>query len=50
VDELITAIQQMQVRGAPALGAAGAFSVVLACLHARTAAEFEQQLKLLRNL
>ncbi len=49
VDELIEAIQRMQVRGAPALGAAGAFGVVLACLHARTAAEFEHQLELLRT-
>jgi len=47
VDELIAAIQQLQVRGAPALGAAGAYGVVLACLHARTAAEFEHQLELL---
>jgi methylthioribose-1-phosphate isomerase len=49
VEELIAAIQQMQVRGAPALGAAGAYGVVLACLHARTAAELEHQLELLRT-
>ena len=49
VEELIAAIQRLQVRGAPALGAAGAYGVVLACLHARTAAEFEHQLELLRT-
>ena len=49
VDELIAAIQQLQVRGAPALGAAGAFGVVLACLHARTDVELEHQLELLRT-
>jgi len=32
VDELIDAIKSLQVRGAPALGAAGAFGVVLACI------------------
>jgi len=49
VDELIAAIQQLQVRGAPALGAAGAFGVVLACLHARTDVEYEHQLEMLRT-
>ncbi|NQE46124.1 putative methylthioribose-1-phosphate isomerase [ANME-1 cluster archaeon GoMg2] len=32
VDELIDAIQSLKVRGAPALGVAGAFGVVLACI------------------
>jgi methylthioribose-1-phosphate isomerase len=49
VEELIAAIQQLQVRGAPALGATGAYGVVLACLHARTDAELEHLLELLRT-
>lgn len=49
VDELIAAIQQLQVRGAPALGAAGAYGVALACLHARSEVDLEHQLERLRT-
>ncbi|MHC1600330.1 MAG: S-methyl-5-thioribose-1-phosphate isomerase [Candidatus Methanospirareceae archaeon] len=35
VDELIDAIKSLKVRGAPALGVAGAFGVVLVCMNER---------------
>jgi len=36
LDELIDAIKRLKVRGAPALGAAGAFGVVLACTNEKS--------------
>ena len=49
VNELIDAIKQLKVRGAPALGAAGAFGVVLACMNARDKAAIENEAQKLRN-
>ena len=49
VDDLIDAIKQLKVRGAPALGAAGAFGVVLACMNARDKAAIENEAQKLRN-
>ncbi|MBN1761869.1 MAG: S-methyl-5-thioribose-1-phosphate isomerase [Methanomicrobia archaeon] len=49
VDELIAAIQELKVRGAPVLGAAGAFGVVLACKNVRDAAAVKKEAHKLRN-
>jgi len=51
VEELIRAIKELKVRGAPALGVAGALGVVLACKNAATAEaiEIEKAVKQLEN-
>jgi methylthioribose-1-phosphate isomerase len=49
VDGLIEAIKQLKVRGAPALGAAGAFGVVLAYKNARDEAAIRKETDKLRN-
>ena len=49
VADLIDAIKQLKVRGAPALGAAGAFGVVLACRNARDKAAVNKAAHTLRN-
>jgi methylthioribose-1-phosphate isomerase len=49
VDTLVEAIQSLKVRGAPALGAAGAFGVVLACMNAQDDASLRQAVKKLRE-
>ena len=49
VDTLIEAIQSLSVRGAPALGAAGAFGVVLACMEAQGDASLERAVEKLRE-
>ncbi len=49
VDILIEAIQSLKVRGAPALGAAGAFGVVLACMNAPDEASLARAVKQLRE-
>lgn len=45
LDELIDAIKRLKVRGAPALGVAGAFGVVLACMHVRNETELKAELE-----
>jgi methylthioribose-1-phosphate isomerase len=45
LDALIDAIKRLKVRGAPALGVAGAFGVVLACMHVRTKTELKVELE-----
>lgn len=45
VDELIDAIKSLRVRGAPALGVAGAFGVVLACMHVQTETELNREIE-----
>ncbi|MBN1455146.1 MAG: S-methyl-5-thioribose-1-phosphate isomerase [Methanomicrobia archaeon] len=47
-DTLIEAIQSLKVRGAPALGAAGAFGVVLACMNAPDDRSLRQMVNKLR--
>ena len=49
VDDLIAAIRSLKVRGAPALGAAGAFGVVLACLNARDEVKLRKEVDKLRK-
>ena len=49
VIDLIDAIKHLKVRGAPALGAAGAFGVVLACMNARDKAAVKKAADKLRN-
>jgi methylthioribose-1-phosphate isomerase len=49
VDTLVEAIQSLKVRGAPALGATGAFGVVLACMNAPDDASLRQAVKKLRE-
>ena len=49
VDELIDAIQRLKVRGAPALGAAGAFGVVLACMAERDRDKLLNEINKLKN-
>lgn len=49
VDELIAAIKELKVRGAPALGAAGAFGVVLVCKNARDEAAIKKEANKLRT-
>ena len=48
VTTLIEAIQSLRVRGAPALGAAGAFGVVLACMNAQNEASLREAVNELR--
>ncbi len=48
VDELIDAIKSLKVRGAPALGAAGAFGVVLACINANSKEAVESEVRELK--
>jgi len=45
LDELIDAIKRLKVRGAPALGVAGAFGVVLACKNVRNEPELKAELE-----
>jgi methylthioribose-1-phosphate isomerase len=49
VGELIEAIKRLKVRGAPALGAAGAFGVVLASITARDTEELRAEVEKLQN-
>ncbi|MBE9594336.1 MAG: S-methyl-5-thioribose-1-phosphate isomerase, partial [Proteobacteria bacterium] len=49
VAELIDAIKRLMVRGAPALGVAGAFGVVLACINARDTKELKAEVEQLKN-
>ncbi len=49
VDELIDAIKRLMVRGAPALGVAGAFGVVLACMNARNKEVLRNEVEKLKN-
>ena len=49
LDELIDAIQKLKVRGAPALGAAGAFGVVLACINEKSKNAIKTKVDKLRN-
>ncbi len=49
VDELIAAIKELKVRGAPALGVAGALGVVLACKTATSKDEFERSIEQLKK-
>ena len=48
VDELIAAIKSLKVRGAPALGAAGAFGVALACTTEITKESVKQEVTKLK--
>jgi methylthioribose-1-phosphate isomerase len=50
VDELIEAIKSLKVRGAPALGAAGAFGVALACINARSKEEIRKEAERLKKV
>lgn len=49
VDELIAAIKSLKVRGAPALGAAGAFGVVLAFMGEQNEAKLKAEVEKLKN-
>ncbi len=49
VAELIEAILELKVRGAPALGAAGAYGVVLTCLNARDRKELRADVEQLKH-
>jgi methylthioribose-1-phosphate isomerase len=49
VDELIDAIKRLKVRGAPALGVAGAFGVALACMTERDEANLKEAVEKLKN-
>ncbi len=49
VEELIDAIKRLKVRGAPALGVAGAFGVVLACATERTEAKLKDKVEKLKK-
>ena len=49
LEELIDAIKRLKVRGAPALGAAGAFGVVLACIRGNSKKDIEDEVDKLRN-
>jgi methylthioribose-1-phosphate isomerase len=49
VDELIDAIKRLKVRGAPALGVAGAFGVVLACMTERDEANLKEAVEKLKK-
>ncbi|MHC1636473.1 MAG: S-methyl-5-thioribose-1-phosphate isomerase [Candidatus Methanospirareceae archaeon] len=48
VEELIEAIKQLKIRGAPVLGVAGAFGVVLA-MNAKSKEDMEKKVEMLRN-
>jgi methylthioribose-1-phosphate isomerase len=45
VDELIDAIKRLKVRGAPALGVAGAFGVVLVCMNERNETSLKKEVE-----
>ncbi len=47
--ELIDAIQSLKVRGAPALGAAGAFGVVLACINEKSKEDIKNRVERLKK-
>jgi len=47
--ELIDAIQRLKVRGAPALGAAGAFGVVLACINEKSRMDIKKAVEKLKK-
>jgi len=49
LEELIDAIKRLRVRGAPALGAAGAFGVVLACTNEKSKAQIEREVEMLKK-
>ena len=49
VDELIDAIKRLKVRGAPALGVAGAFGVVLACKNGQNETELKAEIEKLKK-
>jgi len=49
LDELIEAIKRLKVRGAPALGAAGAFGVVLAFMNEQDEATLKDELEKLKK-
>ena len=49
LEQLIDAIKRLKVRGAPALGAAGAFGVVLACIRGNSKKDIEDRVDKLRN-
>jgi methylthioribose-1-phosphate isomerase len=49
VEELIDAIKRLKVRGAPALGAAGAFGVVLACTTEQNEAKLNDKVEKLKK-
>jgi methylthioribose-1-phosphate isomerase len=49
VEALIDAIQRLKVRGAPALGAAGAFGVVLACITGQSKEGLMKAVERLKN-
>jgi len=49
VSGLVDAIKKLRVRGAPALGAAGAFGVVLACKNQKTEAGVKEAVELLKK-
>ena len=49
LETLIEAIKSLKVRGAPALGAAGAFGVVLACINEKTKASLKNEVERLNK-
>ena len=49
VDELIKAIKRLAVRGAPALGVAGAFGVVLACMKEQDESKLKKEVEKLKK-
>ncbi|MCK4475346.1 MAG: S-methyl-5-thioribose-1-phosphate isomerase [Methanophagales archaeon] len=49
LEELIDAIQRLKVRGAPALGAAGAFGVVLACINEKSKNAIKKEVERLKK-
>ncbi|MGB2841055.1 MAG: S-methyl-5-thioribose-1-phosphate isomerase [Halobacteriota archaeon] len=49
LEELIDAIKSLNVRGAPALGAAGAFGVVLACINEKSKAVLKKEVERLKK-
>ena len=49
VDELIDAIKRLKVRGAPALGVAGAFGVVLVCMNEHDEVNLKEAAEKLKN-
>ncbi|MCK4736373.1 MAG: hypothetical protein KAT65_28225, partial [Methanophagales archaeon] len=49
LEQLIDAIKRLKVRGAPALGVAGAFGVVLACIRGNSKKDVEDEVDKLRN-
>ncbi len=49
LEALIDAIQSLKVRGAPALGAAGAFGVVLACTNEKSKGDVKKEVERLKK-